>query len=147
MNSTREYAVNTLSTFIEGKKACNIEKSILNFTIDYAIQNKIEQTWENSFFIHIYKQKLVTVMNLLENNEILQKVKDKTIQSKDFAFLTIKDFFSDIDLQNEEVADGLFECGKCGSKKTTYYSLQTRSADEPMTNFITCTKCKNRWKM
>ena len=28
----------------------------------------------------------------------------------------------------------------------TYYQLQTRSADEPMTTFITCIKCGTRWK-
>ena len=33
---------------------------------------------------------------------------------------------------------GEFTCRKCGSTKTTHYSLQTRSADEPMTVFVTC---------
>jgi transcription elongation factor S-II len=28
----------------------------------------------------------------------------------------------------------------------TYYQLQTRSADEPMTTFVTCVNCDNRWK-
>ena len=28
----------------------------------------------------------------------------------------------------------------------TYYQLQTRSADEPMTTFVTCLKCGTRWK-
>ena len=31
-------------------------------------------------------------------------------------------------------------------KKCTYYQLQTRSADEPMTTFITCLNCNNKWK-
>jgi len=56
-----------------------------------------------------------------------------------------------------------FTCGKCRQSKyefsilcfmdslsldcrCTYYQLQTRSADEPMTVYITCTVCKNRWK-
>ncbi|KAL5974817.1 hypothetical protein ACLOJK_031488 [Asimina triloba] len=30
-----------------------------------------------------------------------------------------------------------FKCGRCGQRKTTYYQLQTRSADEPMTTFVT----------
>lgn len=42
--------------------------------------------------------------------------------------------------------DGAFTCGRCRSRKTTYYQLQTRSADEPMTNFISCLKCGKRWK-
>ena len=32
----------------------------------------------------------------------------------------------------EEDYTGLFKCGKCKSTKTTYYQMQTRSADEPM---------------
>ncbi|RIA91472.1 transcription factor S-II, central domain-containing protein [Glomus cerebriforme] len=40
----------------------------------------------------------------------------------------------------------MFRCGKCGQRKTTYFQMQTRSADEPMTTFVTCTVCNNRWK-
>lgn len=39
-----------------------------------------------------------------------------------------------------------FQCGKCRQRKTTYYQMQTRSADEPMTTFVTCLNCNNRWK-
>ena len=40
----------------------------------------------------------------------------------------------------------LFTCGKCKSTKTTSYQVQTRSADEPMTVFVTCMDCGNKWK-
>ncbi|KAK1364169.1 Transcription elongation factor [Heracleum sosnowskyi] len=39
-----------------------------------------------------------------------------------------------------------FKCGRCGKRKCTYYQLQTRSADEPMTTFVTCVNCNKRWK-
>ncbi|KAK3014936.1 hypothetical protein RJ639_009952 [Escallonia herrerae] len=39
-----------------------------------------------------------------------------------------------------------FKCGRCGKKQCTYYQLQTRSADEPMTTFVTCVNCNNHWK-
>jgi transcription elongation factor S-II len=41
---------------------------------------------------------------------------------------------------------GIFRCNRCKSYKTTYYEMQTRSADEPMTVFITCHNCDSRWK-
>ena len=41
----------------------------------------------------------------------------------------------------------MFRCGKCRERKCTYYQMQTRSADEPMTVFVRCTVCGNRWKM
>lgn len=46
----------------------------------------------------------------------------------------------------EEGYDGMFKCRKCKSKKTTYYQMQTRSADEPMTTYVTCTECGLKWK-
>ncbi|XP_021752738.1 transcription elongation factor TFIIS-like [Chenopodium quinoa] len=39
-----------------------------------------------------------------------------------------------------------FRCGRCGQRKTTYHQMQTRSADEPMTTFVTCVNCNNHWK-
>lgn len=41
---------------------------------------------------------------------------------------------------------GMFQCGKCKGSRTTYFQMQTRSADEPMTTFVTCLGCKNKWK-
>ncbi|XP_071402121.1 transcription elongation factor A protein 1 isoform X1 [Centroberyx affinis] len=40
----------------------------------------------------------------------------------------------------------LFTCGKCKGKRCTYTQVQTRSADEPMTTFVFCNDCGNRWK-
>ncbi|RUS83339.1 hypothetical protein EGW08_008886 [Elysia chlorotica] len=40
----------------------------------------------------------------------------------------------------------LFRCGKCRQNKCTYTQIQTRSADEPMTTFVYCMHCGNRWK-
>lgn len=39
-----------------------------------------------------------------------------------------------------------FTCGKCKHKKVSYYQMQTRLADEPLTTFCTCENCGNRWK-
>uniref|UniRef100_A0A7N9AUP8 Transcription elongation factor n=1 Tax=Mastacembelus armatus TaxID=205130 RepID=A0A7N9AUP8_9TELE len=41
----------------------------------------------------------------------------------------------------------LFTCGKCKGKSCTYTQVQTRSADEPMTTFVFCNQCGNRWKV
>lgn len=40
----------------------------------------------------------------------------------------------------------LFQCSKCKKKNCTYNQVQTRSADEPMTTFVLCNECGNRWK-
>jgi DNA-directed RNA polymerase subunit M len=38
------------------------------------------------------------------------------------------------------------ECPKCGNKEAVWWMLQTRSADEPTTQFYRCTKCSHTWR-
>jgi transcription elongation factor S-II len=40
----------------------------------------------------------------------------------------------------------MFMCRKCHKKECSYYELQTRSADEPMTKFIRCCNCGYEWR-
>jgi len=40
----------------------------------------------------------------------------------------------------------LLKCNKCGHRDCTYNQMQTRSSDEPMTTFVLCNHCGNRWK-
>lgn len=47
--------------------------------------------------------------------------------------------------QQEAETEG-FQCGRCKQRKCRYRQAQTRSADEPMTTFVTCVNCGNRWK-
>jgi transcription elongation factor S-II len=47
---------------------------------------------------------------------------------------------------NKAMATDLFKCSRCHKRECTYYELQTRSADEPMTKFITCVNCGSHWK-
>lgn len=38
------------------------------------------------------------------------------------------------------------ECEKCGNGEAVWWMLQTRSADEPTTQFYRCTKCSYTWR-
>ncbi|MFC1741402.1 transcription factor S [Nanoarchaeota archaeon] len=38
------------------------------------------------------------------------------------------------------------ECPECGNIGAYYWLVQTRSADEAMTKFLKCTKCKHTWR-
>ena len=50
------------------------------------------------------------------------------------------------EIRTEHMVKGLYKCGKCKNDRITYYQLQTRSADEPITTFCSC-QCGHRWKM
>ncbi len=38
------------------------------------------------------------------------------------------------------------DCEKCGNTEAVWWMLQTRSADEPTTQFYRCTKCNHTWR-
>lgn len=64
----------------------------------------------------------------------------------------IRDRFSKESINDAQLATAegtktdLLKCGKCKKRNCTYNQLQTRSADEPMTTFVLCNECGNRWK-
>src|SRR3989338_70555 len=37
-------------------------------------------------------------------------------------------------------------CAKCGNNEAYYWLIQTRSSDEPPTQFFKCTQCKHTWR-
>ena len=76
----------------------------------------------------------VDVFNAL-NPELIQELIDKKIKREASKFNT-----------NIQASTDMFTCRKCKSKKCTYYELQTRSADEPATIFVTCLDCGKNWR-
>jgi DNA-directed RNA polymerase subunit M/transcription elongation factor TFIIS len=129
------------------KMALNIERGCFNQTLSQSSLNQRE-SW-NTAFQTKYAAKVVRIYTNLNPDSYL-KNKDlyKRLFRKDFTEFELVDFtpeqmfperFIQIqkeydDLQpkftkKEEVPDGVFTCGRCKSKKTTYYQLQTRSAE------------------
>lgn len=53
-------------------------------------------------------------------------------------------------LAENETVDTLptikIECEKCGNDEAVWWMLQTRSADEPTTQFYRCSKCRYTWR-
>ena len=50
-----------------------------------------------------------------------------------------------LQLEVPQGLQGCMRCRKCGSHNLNVEMRQTRSADEGMTAFITCTKCGHKW--
>lgn len=51
-----------------------------------------------------------------------------------------------LDIERKKAKTEKREINRDEYTQCTYYQLQTRSADEPMTTFVTCLKCATRWK-
>ena len=81
-------------------------------------------------------------LSTMDENDMVNKSKRKEIQLK------INNKINSLreDSQKITVEEGIYKCSRCGGRKTTQYEMQTRSADEPMTIFITCVTCGKTWK-
>jgi transcription elongation factor S-II len=162
----RTWVVNEISQNIEKSFATNIEKSIFNWAIKNSKNNCLVPAWENIFFRESYKRKYVSIASNLKNNDtqLVQRIRCGELKTVNIASLSpeilhpsglwakaveehkIDDLKKQL-LENKEVEyKGMFKCGKCKSDKTTYYQMQTRSADEPMTTFVTCMNCGKKWR-
>ncbi len=151
-----------LSEFFEKKtNAINLEKGIHNWALKEATNKRVVKKWDNPFFVQIYLDHLRSIYNNLKNDRLIKMVNNGEIKSQEIAFMTHQEMYPEkweeaIKTksirdknkfeQNLEAATDTFKCRKCKSKKCTYYQMQTRSADEPMTIFVTCIDCGNRWK-
>lgn len=73
--------------------------------------------------------------------DILSKKRKKEIEEEKEK--KVNEVRSDWQEKHGQVTEGVYKCKVFGGKKTIQHEQQTRSADEPMTLFITCLKCKN----
>ena len=158
----RNNILSKLNNIIDNAKICeNLEKGIYNYTLDICEQRNLIKKWSNDYFIIIYIQKVKAILYNLENKDLFNKLVNKDIRAHELAYMTHQEMRPDLwdelielkKIKDEnkfspkiEASTDDFKCGKCKSKKCTFYQLQTRSADEPMTTFVTCIDCGNRWK-
>jgi len=143
-----------------------IERSIFNYCIQEAKQRNIVKKWDNKYFTLLYVNRFRSLwFNLnksyVNNKGLLNKIKKNKIVPKKVGSLTHPEMYPNKwkvlikDKMNRDKnkyktdksgASKEFKCRKCGKRETNYYQVQTRSADEPMTTFITCLNCGNHWR-
>ena len=168
-DSIRIKCVHKINEYINNESISrNIEKGIYNYMISYSKENNIIRKWENPIFYNLYFSKIRSIcLNVNKNSSIkneylINKINKGEIKGEDVAKLSVYDINPDnwkkildeklkrdkikYELKPEAMTDQ-YKCRRCGSRKCSYYEMQTRSADEPMTQFFTCLDCDNRWKM
>jgi DNA-directed RNA polymerase subunit M/transcription elongation factor TFIIS len=145
----------------------DLEKGIFRSTLEACRMHYCWRRWENpEFQSHYQVIARRTITNLdptsyVKNTELLAAVLSKTIAIHEVPFLPMTELFPAkwkpmVDQQikqeiqalegDKDMASNMFKCKACGKSQTTYYELQTRSADEPMTVFIRCIPCGKQWR-
>jgi transcription elongation factor S-II len=163
----RELCIKKLNTLLNNDElSTNIEESIYNYTLQQSKIKGIEENMENKYFKRIYVNKLITLFNNLDKNSyiknisFLDRITEEDFDIENIAFLSPQEInkehwkkYLDRQTANDEylfsrktgIRTNEYKCGRCKEKDCTYYQLQVRSSDEPMTTFINCLNCGNRW--
>jgi transcription elongation factor S-II len=169
-STIRDKVVENFVELIENTElSTTLEESILHVVCDQAIKENIDVDWNNRVFWNMYRSRCISFYEnlkglngyVLNNENLLSKLKNGEITPRVLAEMNAVDLCPArwkesieriIELEkklyskNESAAIFMW-CSACKKKtKCDYYQMQTRSADEPMTTFVTCLECDRKWK-
>jgi DNA-directed RNA polymerase subunit M/transcription elongation factor TFIIS len=143
-----------------------LERAIYNSCIQESKKRHIICDWSFPMFERLYERKIRHICgnlhpsSYIENKGLLTRYKRGEYTFDDLMTWTQTEIFPE---RNKELAEKQFQreqrllegnkanatdkffCTRCHKRQCTYYELQTRSADEPMTIFIQCVNCGKRW--
>ena len=133
-------------------ESADIEGAILERCVQDGKKWYMDIGWDSVPFLEMYRSR---AMSLYRYRHLAA-----TMTPKEFAETTEVDqnperwraiiektIEKDRALRKSTAASMYMHCSSCKRQtKCDYYQLQTRSADEPMTTFVTCLECDKRWK-
>jgi len=145
----------------------SLERGIFESSLQQAKKQYIACNWKLAPFREVYQQLTrFIICNLhpespVQNHRLLTRVLDKELELHQIPFMTNYEVFPEkwfalkdklvqreqkILEGNKSRATDQFKCRRCHKSECTFYELQTRSSDEPMTIFITCLNCGKEWR-
>lgn len=164
-----DYRIDILEKFKlllkDEKLAKDIENNIYNYIVKYINTKNYNEGLFKLYYISKSRQiyhnldKTSYVKNI-KLSKLIEKKKIKLEKITNYNFTELnpikwKKYQNDIDILNAEIFNNKkinttdqFKCPKCKNNKCVYFQLQTRSADEGITSFITCISesCGFNWK-
>lgn len=146
--------------------AVKLEKILWNWALETCQKEFIPLFWEEPRFRYRYTTKALGMAFNLKNPKnpgLLERVLKKEVTMHKllrlspelmwpeywepvFEKVAMKQLRKQLTTDIDSVPDGMLQCSKCKSKKTTYTELQSRAADEPATVHAVCLNCGKRWK-
>ena len=147
----------------DSKIAQDIESHVYDFAKKEANEKNIVESITNKGFYLLYTDRLRSFWNNLqkENSLLLERLRNGTLSLEAQNEITHQDMDPEhwkalieakIEREkntyenNTQGTSKEFKCSRCKKRETKYTQVQTRSADEPMTTFVTCVNCGNHWK-
>ena len=136
-----------------------IENGMYNYTIQECTNRKIIKKWNNPFFVELYISKFKSLMANIDTEHVQLRIQQDPYK---IAYLTHQEMnptiWKSLIEKHQKIAESMltnkltanttsFKCYRCDSKNCSYYQMQIRSADEPMTSFVTCIDCDNHWRV
>jgi DNA-directed RNA polymerase subunit M/transcription elongation factor TFIIS len=133
----------------------NIEIGIFNRSVQIAKEKQVIRKWTNKFFVEIYLSKLKSVLanlskeliSILPEPHKIAFLEHHQMNPSRWEELIQKKAKREEYMCEQKIAANStdMKCYKCKSDKCSYYQLQTRSADEAMTTYVSCMNCGNHW--
>ena len=144
-----------------------LESAIFRSAFDQAKKHFVPRNWKSPHFQELYKQTVRQVLwnihpsSPIKNERLFERIHAGEFPLEALATMSAYDMFPEhwrelADKQlireqkilegNKSRATDQYKCRRCCKSECTYYEMQTRSADEPMTIFITCINCGKRWR-
>ncbi len=171
VSSQRKKTLETLTGLFKNhlstENIAALERCIYNSALREAERRHVARTWAHAPFIQLYLMSARRVAanfhpeSYVENKELYEKFQKGTVNFEMISSMNNyelfesrwKDSFEAQQIRekrqlegNKSMATDQFLCTRCWKRECTYYEMQTRSADEPMTIFITCLNCGKHWR-
>lgn len=142
-------------------RALNLERAIFNAAVEKCDEWSTLKSWTNRMFVDAYLRILHSTLHYLRFPHIQAGIEDGSIRTHRIPTMTHQEVnperWSALLEKKDQREQSMFRsnviastdsytCRRCKSKECTFYQMQTRSADEPMTIFITCISCGKHWK-
>ena len=170
-NHIRANTITAMNKLFHGilteQEVINFEQELYKVSLKEADTKHVIKDWSIKLYEAIYLTLVRRIVSNLQsntyvkNNELLEKYRKNIVTVEEICSMNHYSLFESkwkerIEHQNliekrhlegnKSMATDQFLCDRCHKRECTYYEMQTRSADEPMTIFINCLNCGKNWR-